>query len=232
VHRRQIVPVLVLALSFVVAACGSAGPTSTAGSGPTGAASSATSTSSDRSPASSEAPASPTASQGEAPSEPAPSAAPTEAATDSPEAAATPDASIADACTGTDDNRMFFVGAARAVDWPVLCAVLANRWFVSTGTYRLANGGKLQIGYKGPGGATLSLAEGAFCQGADGCVPTGTDVKATKLGSLDGTLVALDDGGYAIVVDRGKNPSWLLEAHGITQAATVRLGKAVAEVAD
>jgi hypothetical protein len=231
VHRRSIAP-LVLALTFAVSACAQAGPATTGGPGSTPAGSATPPASVERSPASPEAQASPSASQQATPSKRARSEPPTEAPTDSPEAEATPASSIADACTGTADNRMFFVGAAQAIDWPVLCAVLGNRWNVSTGTYRLGNGGRLEIGYKGPGGATLSLAEGSFCQGADGCVPAGTDVKPTKLGPLDGTLVALDDGGYAIVVDRGKNPSWLLEAHGIDQAATVRLGKAVAEVAD
>jgi len=235
VHRRPIAPILALALA--VAACTGTGP-GPASSGTTGASTAPTPAAPGTSVAPS-GPASPSSAEGSAaPSEavageePTSSLAPTEAPTASPEAEATPDTSVADACTGTADNRMFFVDAAQAVDWSVLCAVLPPRWNVSTGAYRLANGGRMVIGYKGPAGATLQLSEGGFCNGADGCVPPGADVKAAKLGPLDGTLVALADGGFAIVVDRGQNPSWLLEAHGIDQAATVRLGKAVAEVAD
>lgn len=153
------------------------------------------------------------------------------------EPGATPTAStaggVADACTASDANRAFLAKVAGAVDWAVLCAVLPGRWFMSAGSYRLAHGGKLVLGYKGPGGATLALSEGAFCTGAgaaDGCVPAGTDAGDAALGPLEGTLVRLDDGGFAIVVDRGSNPSWLLEAQGLDEATTVSLGKAVVEV--
>jgi hypothetical protein len=101
---------------------------------------------------------------------------------------------------------------------------------VNTGSYRLANGGKLLISYKGPGGATLALSEGSFCGTADGCVPSGTDAGDAALGPLSGTLVQLGDGAFAIVVDRGANPSWLMEAHGVDEATAVSLGAALVTV--
>ncbi len=116
------------------------------------------------------------------------------------------------------------------MDWTVLCASLPKGWYVSAGSYRLANGGKLVIGYKGPGGATLALSEGAFCTDDSGCVPAGTDGEDVPLGPLAGTLVRLDAGGFAIVVDRGSNPSWLLQSHGLDEATTLALGAALVEV--
>jgi len=112
-----------------------------------------------------------------------------------------------------------------------MCAVLPKGWFLATGSYNLANGGKLLIAYKGPGGATLALSEGAFCQDAGGCVPSGTDSGDAAYGTQAGTVVALDDGGWAIVVDRGAQLSWLLVARGVDQATAERLGAALVEVA-
>lgn len=102
---------------------------------------------------------------------------------------------------------------------------------MTTGSYTRANGGKLDIGYKGAAGATLSLSEGAFCQDAAGCVPPGTDAGDAAFGPKSGTLVQLDDGGWAIVVDRGAALSWLLVARGVDQATAASLGSALIEVA-
>jgi hypothetical protein len=137
----------------------------------------------------------------------------------------------AGACSGNDKNRVFFADAASNVDWTVLCAVLPKGWYVSSGSYRLANGGKLVIGYKGPAGATIDLSEGAFCADASGCVPPGVDGGDVPLGPMTGTLVRITAGGYAIVVDRGLNPSWQLLTHGLDQATSVALGAALAVVA-
>ena len=162
----------------------------------------------------------PTASNDVAPSEPGAT----------PEAPTT--AGSATACSGSDANRKFFDQAAAAVGWPVYCAVLPGGWNVSTGSYRLASGGRLEISYKGPGGATLTLSEGSFCTADDGCVPAGTDAGAASFGSRPATLVSLADGGYAVVADRGSRPSWLLVAHGVDQAMTEAIAAAFAEVAD
>jgi len=139
----------------------------------------------------------------------------------------------ADACTVSNDaNREFFVRVANAVDWPVLCAVLPSRWLLINGTYHLAHGGKMGVDYSGPGGATLNLQEGAFCSDSTGCVPAGADDGDAALGQFAGTLVALDDGGFAIVVDRGSSPSWLMVVHGVDRAAAVSIGAAMVQVAD
>jgi hypothetical protein len=159
------------------------------------------------------------------PADETPTPEPTEApaVTDEPSTAAT--------CTGNRQNRQFFAGAAAALHWPVLCAVLPRGWFVNTGSYRLANGGRLLISYKGPGGATVALSEGAFCQASDGCVPPGSDVGSADLGPFPGTLVELADGGFAVVSDRGASPSWLIVIEGLDQATSVAIAGALARVA-
>jgi hypothetical protein len=116
------------------------------------------------------------------------------------------------------------------VSWDVYCAALPRGWSVSAGSYRLANGGKLVISYKGPGGATLTLSEGSFCTDASGCVPSGSETGGAAFGSMTGTLVTTDAGGFAIVAARGQTPSWLMVTGGLDQATTTALGAALALV--
>jgi hypothetical protein len=134
------------------------------------------------------------------------------------------------ACSGTDKNREFFASAAAAVKWTVYCAVLPTGWFVDSGTYRGSGGGWLQIAYKGPSGARFELREGAFCTTPDGCVPAGTDAGSASLGDRSGTLVKLDSGGWAVVVDRGQPISWLAVGTGMDQTTFQRLAGALATV--
>ena len=136
----------------------------------------------------------------------------------------------ADACTGTDENREFFLSVAAAVPWTVYCPVLPAGWLVDSGEYRGAAGGRMAIAYERSGGLRLELSEGAFCADADGCVPPGPDVGAATFGDMDGSLVALDDGGWAIVVDRGKDVSWLAIVSGVDEAGARALGAALIPV--
>lgn len=154
--------------------------------------------------------------------------------TGDPGASATPDATpaagAADACAGNDQNREFYLQVASTVAWPVYCPVLPAGWFVQQGSYRLANGGKLEITYAGPGGARLALSEGAFCPDTSGCVPSGSDAGSAPFGDKAGTLVSLNDGGWAIVVDRGAPLSWLLVTSGVDEASVRAIGAALALV--
>jgi hypothetical protein len=227
---------VLLALVALVAACGSSGPSSDVTTGPTFAPATPTTEPAASEPVTDES-ATPEESQpveSEAPSESAsPDASPSVSA--EPDGSADPGASAttaaADGCTGSDGNKQFFVSVAQAVEWPVLCGALPQGWILNAGQYRLANGGKLTISYKGPAGATLALSEGAFCTDGSGCVPPGVDVGDAAMGPLTGTFVALDDGGFAIVVDRGAAISWLLEAHGVDEATTRSIAAALYEVA-
>jgi hypothetical protein len=239
-------PIIAIALAAMLAACGGGTPASSGGvpsaTGGTPAQQPVTGTPGPGTPTATGDPSQEVPTDGPAIATEDPAGTPTdepstEAPTDGPsEAPATPDpsddAAAAAACSGSDANRSFFAAAAAAVDWPVLCAVLPKGWFVSEGSYRKANGGKLLVSYKGPGGATLSLSEGSFCASGDACVPAGDDLGDAALGSLDGTLVALDSGGFAIIVDGGLSPSWLLVTEGLDQATTLALGGALAEVED
>jgi hypothetical protein len=113
----------------------------------------------------------------------------------------------------------------------VLCGALPADWFIVTGTYRLASGGKLILAYKGPNGATVDVQEGAFCGDASGCVPPGTDAGDAQIGPWTGTFVNLADGGFAIVYARAEPTSWLFAAHGVDEATARALGAAMVEVA-
>lgn len=224
-RSRASAPVLAAALlallALTAAACGSAAPTGgqTVASGSNGPSSSAEPTSA----VSGSPSAQPTSGTSGNPSDtPGPSSGGGPSSS-----AAAPNAS---ACSGTDNNRSFYAKFAQVVTWAVYCPVLAKGWFVSSGGYRLANGGKLEITYSGPGGASVAWSEGAFCASSDGCVPSGTDAGSATLGAMPGTVVALDDGGWAVVVARGSNPEWLLVAHGIDQPTTEALAAAMALV--
>ncbi len=135
------------------------------------------------------------------------------------------------ACSGSAENRDFFASLAAAVDWPVYCPVLPDGWFVQSGQYRLADGGRLEIVYQGPQRAVVTLEEGAFCTIQGGCVPPGEDVGPAAFDGHDGMLVALDDGSWAIALDREASLSWLLIVTGLdeTTARSIAAGLVVVQ---
>ncbi len=151
---------------------------------------------------------------------------PTAEPTDEPSSAAGP----ASACSGSAENQDFFADAAAAVDWAVYCPVLPDGWFVVTGRYRLAGGGRLEISYRGPGGASFTLREGAFCGDPDGCIPAGSELGGAAFGDRNGTMISADDGSWAIVVDAGANPSWLLVAEVASEEAARKIGESLVAV--
>ncbi len=134
------------------------------------------------------------------------------------------------ACQPEGNNPSFWPGIANSVSWDVYCAVLPKGWVLSAGSYRLANGGKLVVSYKGPAGAKVSLCEGAYGPDDPDCAFSGTDAGDAAFGAMGGTLVTTDAGGYAIVAARGSTPSWLMVTSGLDQATTVSLGAALARV--
>ena len=132
-------------------------------------------------------------------------------------------------CTGTDENREFFAQFAAAVDGPVYCPALPPGWFVGTGQWRQADGPRLEISYRGPAGAGLLLQQGAYCPGDGECVPPGDELGPTAFGDREGSLVETAD-GWAIVADRGEQPSWLLTLTGVSEAAARRIAADLVEV--
>ncbi len=159
-----------------------------------------------------------------------PSGSPSEEPSAEPSGDASGSPDIAAACAGTTKNREFFVLVAEAVAWPLYCPVLPAGWNVTAGQWRQAGGGRMEIGYKGPGGARIDLAEGAFCADANGCVPPGTEIGDTAFADRTAMLVAADDGSWAVVVDQGSNPSWLLTATGLDETEVRAIAAALIEV--
>lgn len=141
-------------------------------------------------------------------------------------------ADAAAGCSGNHDNRIFFEAIAGQVAWSVYCAVLPQGWFVQTGSFSLRGGGQMEITYRGPNGALLSLHEGNICtQGASACMPQGQPLGTTAFGDRTGTLVALTaNGGYAIYVDPGASPSWSAVGTGLDQATFAGFAAALLRV--
>jgi hypothetical protein len=174
----------------------------------------------------SDAPTPEPASLAPSPPEPADSEAPSPSLKLQPTA---DEGSVTAGCTGSDENQEFFAQFARIVDWPVYCPALSTGWFVGTGQWRQADGPRLEISYRGPGGAGLLLQQGAYCLGEGDCVPPGDDRGQTAFADQEGTLIAAAE-GWAIVVDPGDTPSWLLTITGVDEAAARRIASNLVEV--
>jgi hypothetical protein len=182
--------VTLVVLALLVAACGTT-------DSPTSAPSAGSAT-----PAPSDAPG-PTGGPTEQPTGEAtepPTGSPSGAPTDTP----APSAGGADACSGSDENRAFYASVAGDVTWDVYCAVLPAGWFVETGSFRLAGGGKLEISYKGPGGQRIEMRQGTYCAGVDDCIPTGPDAGSASYGDRPARLVDVGGGSWLVVAEGGE----------------------------
>jgi hypothetical protein len=209
----RLVPAIVLGLAAILAACDGATAPTDSPSATDGAEPSAGTPSLGPSaePGASSAP--PTTS-----AEPSPELTPVPASPSPGDGSGSP--GLAASCTGSDDNREFYASVAADVEWTLYCPVLPGGWFVVSGEYRLASGGgRMEITYRGPSGAGLELHEGVFCSEDDGCVPPGSDAGEASFGGMSGALVALDGGGWAVVVDRGAAISWMAVITGVDEAA-------------
>lgn len=170
---------------------------------------------------------------------PAPTEVPAPTPTDPPESlppvpetprpSATP--GTAAGCTGEERHQDFYADVAAAVDWDVYCAVLPDGWFFEAGNYRLAGGGRMAATYRGPGGTSLELQEGAFCPDGSGCLPAGQDAGAARFGDRDAALV-IGDGVMAVVADRGAAVSWMAVGRGLDEATFTDLAASLLRVAD
>ena len=121
------------------------------------------------------------------------------------------------------------------MSWPVYCAVLPAGWFVESGSFRVGNGGRLQVSYKGPGGGRLTLQEGVYCtSGASACSPHDQELGQVAFGDVHGTLSSLGPNepgdGYAVYVAPGQSPSWTVSGTNIDQATFTGFSAALALV--
>ena len=163
------------------------------------------------------------------------SASPQVSETPLPTVSPSPQPGSADACSGTAENRNFYAALAASVAWDVYCAVLQPGWLVdsapNSGSYRLSNGGRLSITYRGPNGARLVIREGSYCAGLPDCVPSGTDVGSARFGDRDARLLDLGSGSWAVVVaSAGVVVSWQATGSGMDGPALAGYTAAFARV--
>ena len=177
--------------------------------------------------------AGPTDASGE-PSSPGPSEAPASPAPTEPPATPSPSASASDGpgaaaeCTGTDDNREFLATAADNLRFDVYCAALPARWALSRGTYSGQGGGRIEISYRGPGGATLLLRQGNACAGEDDC-PPGEAVGSASFGDIEADLRAVGE-EFALVAEGDGDVLYVAEFGGVDEATARAIGEAMLRV--
>lgn len=160
----------------------------------------------------------------------APTSVPTPAPTPVPSATPTSPASF---CTGTAEHQAFFADAANKLPFDVYCAVLPAGWYFQAADYTQPNGGKLTINYKGPGGATLAVSEGAFCTtSAADCSPhvsiRGTAAFGDKPGMLD--VLSTPPDVLVVYVNPGTKVAYQISSGNLTQAKFVALAAQMSKV--
>jgi hypothetical protein len=168
--------------------------------------------------------------------EPSGAASPSPAASTEPPASAGPSASPsaspspdATGCSGSEENQVFFAQAAETLAFEVYCADLPSGWSLVSAGYRSAGGGKLEISYKGPGGATLVLRQGpAACTDVEACPPTGVELGAASFGDRSGTLLDTD-AGFAVDATDGAT-LYLAETTVVDRDTTTALTSALVPI--
>jgi hypothetical protein len=136
-----------------------------------------------------------------------------------PYASPSPTPGAAAACSGTEGNRAFYVNVADHVQWNVYCAVLPKGWIVEAGSFRTtSSGGWMKIAYKASGSRHFELREGAFCTDPATCVPTGTELAPGSFGDRQATILQVEDGGFAALVNRGEKLQFAAIGKGMDEA--------------
>jgi hypothetical protein len=173
----------------------------------------------------------PTSAPTDLPVAPTAGASATTSATASPPVASTGPAS---ACTGTPANQAFFVEAASRVRFDVYCAALPSGWYLNSGDYKTAGGGQVTVQYKGPGGATIEIAEGAYCTtSAVTCSGHVSSLGNASFGDMAGglALTSASPVTYAVYVAPGTARGYGMSGTGMGQPAFVAYAAAMVKVA-
>jgi hypothetical protein len=136
-------------------------------------------------------------------------------------------------CTGTADHQAFFAQVAQVLKFDVYCAVLPAGWYLHGAAYTQPKGGTLTIDYKGPGGATLSISEGAYCttSAAVWSPPLaiiGTASFGDKPGSLD--VLSTPPDVLVVYVNPGTPVAYSVSGTSLTQAKFLALAAAMVKV--
>lgn len=156
-------------------------------------------------------------------------ASPTPAPTPTPRPAAS--AVAPTACTGSATNQQFFADTAKALSWDVYCGVVPSGWYFFSANYEQPGGGWLKATYKGPGGSQISISEGAFCvPDPVACAPSKSVIGTAYFGDLQGSLVTLADGGFAVYVAPGTARGYTIAGSGVTQPEFTAIAEALAKV--
>lgn len=164
------------------------------------------------------------------PASPEPSAAPSASPEPSASAGASPSPD-ATGCSGSAENREFYAKAADTLPFDVYCADLPSGWSLVTASYRSAGGGKLEISYKGPGGATFVLRQGPdACTGVDGCPPSGSTLGEASFGDRAGTLLDTD-AGFAVDASEGAT-FYIAETTVVGRETTTALTSALVKITE
>ena len=113
------------------------------------------------------------------------------------------------------------------MSWAVYCPVLPEGWFLESGTYQLADSGRLEATYRGPDGARIAVVEGNACAdfGSDveRCAPRDAVIGPAAMGDRTAELGRLAN-GLVLDVDRGADPSWRVTGLGLTVDAFGAIG--------
>ena len=149
-----------------------------------------------------------------------------------PTASPSPRPGSADACSGTAENRDFYVALAGSVAWDVYCPVLPPGWFVESGSYyRLSNEGQLSITYRGPDGGRLVVREGSYCAAVPDCIPTGPDAGTASFSDRPARLVEAEGGAWLVVAEGG-DVNWEAKGTGMDGATLSGFTAAFARVGE
>ena len=142
----------------------------------------------------------------------------------------TGDPGAAAECAGNDENRDFYMARRRCrrlggvLPGPGLRAGSSS----PASTASPAGAGSRSAIAARPGRA--SPCARARRATPAGCVPTGDDLGPAAFGGLDGSLLDLGAGGYAVVVDPGANPSWTITGSGLDQSTFEGIAAALVQV--
>lgn len=159
---------------------------------------------------------------------PGPSAVPSASVGPSASAGTSPSPD-ATGCSGSAANQEFYAKAADALPFDVYCAALPSGWSLVSASYRSAAGGKLEISYKGPGGATFVLRQGPdACTGVDGCPPSGPSLGEASFGDRAGALLDTD-AGFAVDASAGAT-FYVAETTVVGRDATTALTAALVKI--
>jgi hypothetical protein len=134
-------------------------------------------------------------------------------------------------CAPSAGDLSFWAKAAAAMSWDVYCPVLPSDWLVNGGSYD-GSTETINMTFRGPGGATLAIDEGAFCTSdVTTCSPHDSVVGTTAFGDLTGSLDTLAGERLVVYVNPGTSTGYALTSSGLSQSDLVSFAATLVKVA-